>query len=74
MKIWNKTVQKITRFVLWTMVGLLLAFIIFMTGGAFALYQIEQECETTHIFQTQEGKTFLCNVIKMTPQRDGDLS
>ena len=61
MKIWNKTVQKITRFVLWTMVGLLLAFIIFMTGGAFALYSIEQECETIHVFSTQEGKTFFCN-------------
>jgi len=56
------------------MVGLLLAFIMFMSGGAFTLYQIEKECDTVHVFSTQEGKTFFCNEIEIIIREDGEMS
>ena len=74
MKIFTSRITKIVRIILWSLVGLLLAFIMFMTGGAVALYQIEKECEIVHAFQTQEGKNFFCAEIKLTPKKDGELS
>lgn len=67
-------IARIARRILWTMVAALLGFIMFMSGATVALYQIQQECEIRHAFQTQEGKNFFCAEIIETPKKDGELS
>lgn len=45
-----------------------------MSGGAFTLYQIENECESVHVFSTQAEKFFYCDEIKISIRKDGDMS
>ena len=62
MKILTPTFKKIARITLWSIVAALVIFIAFLTGGAFALLQIEQECLSYHVFEVLEN-VFECNII-----------
>ncbi len=62
MKILTPRFKKIARISLWSMVAIMLLFVVFMTGGAFILWDIEQECLTHQLFSVNEH-IFKCEVI-----------
>lgn len=59
-------IKKIIRITLWTIVALLLAFIIYLTGAVVAMTQIEEKCELYHGFSTTEDKAFVCIPIQQS--------
>lgn len=62
-------IKKILRILLWSIAGLLLLFLSFMTGGVMVLMQIENQCQTIGVFSTKEDKVFGCiELVKPVPE------
>lgn len=74
MKMWTAKIQRVTRIILWSLVGLLLLFLSFMSGGALVLYSIEQECLQRGAFATQEGTVFICMSLPTIKKKEGEMS
>ena len=73
MKIWTARVQRITRRILWSIVAILMAFLIFTFGGSIILTYIEEECNTNHLFIINET-IYQCNPVIIVPKSKGEMS
>lgn len=60
----KKIFIKLLRIALWSVVGLLLGFIIYITGAVMAMTAIEEKCEQYNGFTTTEDKVFMCIPVK----------
>jgi hypothetical protein len=71
MKVLSGRAARITRRILWSIVAILMAFLIFTFGGSLILTYIETECNTTHLFIINEN-IYQCNPVHLQlPQKDG---
>ena len=63
--------KKILRVVLWSLVALLLGFILYMAGAVMAMQSIEDKCKTLGMFSTTDDQAYMCMPIKLNKPKKG---